>query len=137
MAGIELGSLSSNAPNSLDARTDARQMTAMTPAPRTTRIVSTPLEFAARERRYLLSEMAQVRGLMPLIMKRRNSLPWTQAEREALRGHLRRLSVISPYLMCFVMPGGFVLLPALAWWLDRRRQRPVVARIERHGAEAS
>ena len=137
MAGIELGSLSSNSPNSLDARTDARQMTAMTPAPLTTRILSTPLEFVARERRYLLSEMAQVRGLMPLIMKRRNNLPWTQAEREVLRGHLRRLSVISPYLMCFVMPGGFVLLPALAWWLDRRRQRPVVARIERHGAEAS
>jgi len=110
-------------------------MPAMTPAPR--RPMLTPLKFVARERRYLLSEMAQVRGLMPLLMKRRNHLPWTLAERAELRGHLRRLSVISPYLMCFVMPGGFALLPALAWWLDRRRQRPALAPIERGGAEAS
>ena len=95
-----------------------------------------PFEVAERERRHLLSEMAQVRGLMPLLMKRRNSLPWTHAERAELRGHLRRLSEISPYLMCFVLPGGLALLPALAWWLDRRRQRVVVGEVERRDSGA-
>lgn len=111
------------------------RMPAVTPAPR--RPMFTPLEFVARERRYLLSEIAQIRGLMPLLMRRRNNLRWTLAERAELRGHLRRLSVISPYLMCFVMPGGLALLPALAWWLDRRRQRFALAQIERGSAEAS
>jgi hypothetical protein len=90
----------------------AKRTIVTTPAAHRPRIAFTPVAFVARERRYLLSEMAQVRGLMPLLMKRRNKLTWTQADRAELRGHLRRLSVISPYLMCFVMPGGFVLLPA-------------------------
>ncbi len=109
--------------------------TAMTATPRRPRIVFTPVEFVARERRYLLSEMSQVRGLMPLLMKHRNNLPWTHADRAELRGHLKRLSVISPYLMCFLMPGGLAFLPALAWWLDRRRQRSGPVPIERSGAE--
>jgi hypothetical protein len=38
-----------------------------------------------------------------------------------LKAHLRRLSSISRYLVVLAMPGGVLLLPALAWWLDRRR----------------
>ena len=30
-----------------------------------------------RERRYVLSEVLQVKGLMPLLMKPRNDQPWT------------------------------------------------------------
>ena len=96
-----------------------------------------PFELAARERRHLLSEMAQIRGLVPLLMKRRNHLRWSVAERAELRGHMRRLSAMSPYLMCFVMPGGLALLPALAWWLDRRRQRRVLVPVERRSVELS
>ena len=40
-----------------------------------------------------------------------------------LHVHLRRLTKLSPYIVVFVMPGGFAMLPVLAWWLDRRRQR--------------
>ena len=105
--------------------------------PRRPRLVFYPFELAARERRSLVSEMAQIRGLIPLLMKRRNRLPWTLDDRAALRGHLKRLSAISPYLMCFVMPGGLALLPALAWWLDRRRQQPQLVEVERRGAQAS
>jgi hypothetical protein len=36
---------------------------------------------------------------------------------------MKRLSRLSPYLVVVVMPGGFFMLPALAWWLDRRRSR--------------
>ena len=115
----------------------AKRTIVTTPAAHRPRIAFTPVAFVARERRYLLSEMAQVRGLMPLLMKRRNRLRWTPADRAELRGHLKRLSVISPYLMCFVMPGGFALLPALAWWLDRRRQRLNLLPLKHRGSGAS
>jgi hypothetical protein len=137
MAKHELCSLEHRFSNSLNAPADALGTIAMTPTPRRPRIVFTPFEFVARERRHLLSEMAQIRGLMPLLMKRRNALRWTPADRAELRGHLKRLSVISPYLMCFVMPGGFALLPALAWWLDRRRQRLSVVHFKPRGSGLS
>ncbi len=80
-------------------------------------------ELTAREKRHLLNEILQVRGLMPLLMKQRNKGRWTHEDRAELRAHLRRLSNLSPYLVVLAMPGSFVLLPALAWWLDRRRTR--------------
>ena len=80
-------------------------------------------ELAERERKFLLSELSQVKGLMPLLMKPRNKQQWTAEDRAQIRLHLRRLSRISPYLVVLVRPGGFVILPALAWCLDRRRGR--------------
>ncbi len=76
-----------------------------------------------RERRRLVAEMSQVRGLMPLLMKPRNHQKWTREDKALLAQHLKRLSALSPYLVILVMPGGFFVLPALAWWLDRRRLR--------------
>lgn len=76
-----------------------------------------------RERQRVLQEILQVRGLLPLLMKRRNGQPWSAIDRIELRTHLQRLSEISPYLLPLIMPGGLLLLPALAWWLDRRRKR--------------
>ena len=89
------------------------------------------LVFAERERRALLAELTQVKGLMPLLMKRRNGQRWTRAELAELRAQLRRLRNLSPYLVALVMPGGLALLPALAWWLDRRRRRFAVVPLER------
>jgi len=80
-------------------------------------------ELAERERQFLLAEMIQVRGLMPILMRRRNSQRWTPEELAEIRGHIRRISKLSPYLVIIVMPGGFAALPVLAWWLDRRRNR--------------
>ena len=85
--------------------------------------VARAFELAERERRAMLAEMMQVRGLMPLLMKRRNHMEWSREDLAELRGHLHRLSHLSPYLVVIVMPGGFAMLPILAWWLDRRRQR--------------
>lgn len=84
-------------------------------------------ELAERERKFLLSEMAQVRGLIPILMRRRNKQQWTKEELAEIRAHLRRLSKLSPYLIVIVMPGGFAMLPVLAWWLDRRRARRTLA----------
>ncbi len=80
-------------------------------------------DLTEREKKHLLSEILQVRGLMPLLMKPRNKQRWTPEDRAELRVHLRRLSNISPYLVVIALPGSFLMLPALAWWLDRRRNR--------------
>ena len=81
------------------------------------------LELAERERKFLLSELVQVKGLMPVLMKRRNKQQWSPEDLAEIRAQLKRISNLSPYLVVIVMPGGFAMLPALAWWLDRRRQR--------------
>ena len=76
-----------------------------------------------RERRHMLAEMSQVRGLMPLLMKPRNKIQWTREDKQELKQHLRLLTRMSPYIAVIVLPGGFAMLPALAWWLDSRRVR--------------
>ncbi len=76
-----------------------------------------------REKDFLIGELQQARGLMPILMKQRNGQRWTPEERAELRGHFGRLSRLSPYLVLVVMPGGFLMLPVFAWWLDRRRLR--------------
>jgi hypothetical protein len=82
-------------------------------------------DLTEREKKYLLSEILHVKGLMPLLMKPRNKQRWTAEERAELKVHLKRLSDISPYLIVLALPGSFLLLPALAWWLDRRRNRKI------------
>jgi hypothetical protein len=79
--------------------------------------------YAARERQFVQNEVLKVKGLMPLLMKPRNRQRWSAEDKAELAVHLKRLSGLSPYLMVIVMPGGFLLLPVLAWWIDRRRKR--------------
>jgi hypothetical protein len=85
-------------------------------------IVKSIMDSMDRERKYVLGEVVQVAGLMPLLMKPRNKQKWTAEDKRQIVTHLRRLSMVSPYLAVMVMPGSFVVLPALAWWLDRRRR---------------
>jgi hypothetical protein len=80
------------------------------------------MEMMDRERKYVLGDVVQITGLMPLLMKPRNKQKWSAEDKRKIVDHLRRLSMVSPYLAVMVMPGSFVVLPALAWWLDRRRQ---------------
>jgi hypothetical protein len=76
-----------------------------------------------RERAHMLGQFQQVSGLMPLLMKPRNKMRWSAQDKAELRAHLRRLAHLSPYVAVIVLPGGFAMLPVLAWWLDRRRVR--------------
>src|SRR5689334_16396930 len=94
---------------------------------RTAGLVRALLAQVQRERQFLLGEILQVRGLMPLLMKPRNKLEWSPEDRAELKTHIKRLSQLSPYLVVVVMPGGFFMLPILSWWLDRRRNRPKTA----------
>lgn len=81
------------------------------------------LEAQRRERDRMLAEVLKVKGLMPLLMKQRNGQHWSAEERRLLREQLRAMSRLSPYLVMLALPGSLLLLPMLAWWLDRRRQR--------------
>jgi len=73
------------------------------------------------EARRILTELMATRGLMPLLMKARNGGQWTPEEKEEVTTHLRRMAHLSPYLIGLLLPGSIFLLPAYAWWLDRRR----------------
>lgn len=84
-------------------------------------------DLTEREKKHLLREISEVKGLMPLLMKTRNKQLWTTEDKLELRVHLRRLSNLSPYLLVLALPGSFLILPALAWWLDRRRTRQTPA----------
>lgn len=75
------------------------------------------------QRLYIREELSQARGLLPLLLKHRNGERWSAEERRVLLRELRALSRLSPYLVPLLMPGGFLLLPVLAWWLDRRQRR--------------
>ncbi len=75
--------------------------------------------------------MRQVRGLMPLLMKQRNGYHWTPEDIKDIKAQLHTLIGLSPYLTLFIMPGGFFILPFLAWWLDRRRQKRADLMIKR------
>jgi hypothetical protein len=67
------------------------------------------------------SELDQVKGLIPLLMKHRNGGHWSDEERATLVRDLRALSNLSPYLIPILMPGGVFMLPLVAYWMDRRR----------------
>jgi hypothetical protein len=85
---------------------------------------SRPLSRRWFSRDALLAEVLEVRGLMPLLMKRRNGAHWTGEERRVLRQQLRALMHFVPWLVILLLPGSALLIPLFAWWLDRRRHGP-------------
>ena len=84
--------------------------------------ISRLLDSHKRQAREFVADVLRMRGLMPLLMKHRNGGTWTRAEKAELIIQLRILSRVSPYLLFLLLPGSALLLPAYAWWLDRRRK---------------
>ena len=76
----------------------------------------------SREKRRLADEFAQIKGAMPLLMKQRNGGKWTPEEKQQLKKMLRSASSVSPYLFIWAIPGSMLLLPFMAWYLDKRRK---------------
>src|SRR5436190_7387381 len=69
-----------------------------------------------------LQHILEIRGLMRLLMKPRNSQkPWTTEEKAQIIVHLKEISKTIPLLALFCLPGGSLLLPIFASLLDRRR----------------
>ena len=85
-------------------------------------MVKTLIAAQKRERDQVLAGLVKIKGFMPLLMKPRNGMQWTPNERAELAVQLRAAAHLSPYLALMILPGSFMFLPLLAWWLDRRRQ---------------
>ena len=77
----------------------------------------------SREKRRLRDELVMIRGAWPLLMKQRNGGKWTPEEKQELKTMVRSASNVSPYLFIWALPGSVLLLPFLAWFLDRQRKR--------------
>jgi hypothetical protein len=79
--------------------------------------------FLARVKAIMLLHVSHVQGLMQLLMKPRNGMPWSAEDKAALRSHLTLLAKALPAFGIFSLPGGMLLLPLLAAFLDRRKRR--------------
>ena len=77
----------------------------------------------SREKRRLRDELALMKGAWPLLMKQRNGGKWTADEKARLKDMVRSASSVSPYLFIWAVPGSVLLLPLLAWFLDRQRKQ--------------
>ena len=71
----------------------------------------------------VLVHVSHVEGFMRLLMKPRNALPWCLEDKVKLRIHLKYFSRTLPILGLFALPGGALLVPALSWFLDRRKDK--------------
>jgi hypothetical protein len=77
----------------------------------------------SREKRRLQDELATMKGAWPLLMKQRRGGKWTPEEKARLKDMVRSASSVSPYLFIWALPGSVLLLPFLAWFLDRQRKQ--------------
>jgi hypothetical protein len=75
-----------------------------------------------REKRRFRDELVQMKGAWPLLMKQRNGGKWTPEEKLQLKTMVRSASSVSPYLFIWAVPGSMLMLPFLAWFLDKRRK---------------
>ena len=83
----------------------------------------------------ILREVLAIKGLMQLLMKKRNTdEKWTWEEKKELKSHLRNIAKIIPALAIFSLPGGSLLLPILAETLDRRKSRRLIKKEDPGGA---
>jgi hypothetical protein len=77
----------------------------------------------SREKSRLKREMATMKGSVAWLVQQRRQGNWTAAERAHLRDVMRSASSVSPYLFIWVIPGSMLLLPFMAWFLDKQRKR--------------
>jgi hypothetical protein len=74
-----------------------------------------------------LKDLYHIQGFMRLLMKPRNGMPWTAEDKAEIRLHLRSVAASLPMLAVFTLPGGMLLLPFLAWHLDRRKRKLILS----------
>ena len=81
-----------------------------------------------REKHRFRDELVHIKGAWPLLMKQRKGGTWTPEDKVQLKAMVRSASSVSPYLFIWAIPGSMVLLPFLAWFLDRQRKKRAVER---------
>ena len=93
-----------------------------------TRMKKAPVWFCSfmasnkREKSRFRDELVHMKGAWPLLMKQRNGGTWTPEEKVQLKAMVRSASSVSPYLFIWAVPGSMLMLPFLAWFLDRQRK---------------
>jgi len=59
---------------------------------------------------------------LPRARSRRSRIRlWTRRERARIYKRFGRYSLISGIVAALVLPGGFVIVPVIAWWRRRKR----------------
>lgn len=81
-----------------------------------------------REKTRLRQEVATMKGSVVWLLRQRRQGQWSSQERTQLRQVMRSASSVSPYLVIWVIPGSLLLLPFLAWFIDRRRSQRAQAK---------
>ncbi|MDT0140522.1 hypothetical protein [Acidovorax sp. PRC11] len=87
-----------------------------------------------REQSRFRKELATMRGSVVWLLRQRRQGRWSAEERERLRGVMRSASSVSPYLLVWAVPGSLLLLPFMAWFIDRRRTARERAAVTAAGA---
>lgn len=87
-----------------------------------------------REQSRFRKELATMRGSVMWLLRQRRQGRWSAEERERLRGVMRSASSVSPYLLVWAVPGSLLLLPFMAWFIDRRRTARERASVTAAGA---
>jgi hypothetical protein len=83
-----------------------------------------------REKHRFRDELVLMKGAWPLLMKQRNGGgKWTDEDKVRLKAMVRSASSVSPYLFIWAIPGSMILLPFLAWFLDRQRKNRAAKRL--------
>jgi hypothetical protein len=81
-------------------------------------------KFCGNWRIAALRQISEVKGLLTLLMRPRNTgRRWTADEKKQIVEHLKAVSKTLPMLVLFSLPGGSLFLPVFAFLLDRRRIR--------------
>ncbi len=81
----------------------------------------------SREKRRLGDELGKMKGALPLLLKQRQGgAKWTPEEKVQLKGMVKSASSVSPYLFIWALPGSMVMLPFLAWYIDKRRKAKIL-----------
>jgi hypothetical protein len=80
------------------------------------------MEILANYKNLIYEQSNNMTDFMCLLMKQRNAKgKWTPEELQQIRIHLKMLFAFVPFLIVFLLPFGFALLPVLAKTLDRRK----------------
>lgn len=103
--------------------TDAAPASSAGLVPRARHLFTAARMLHAREKLRIREEISKIPGLLALLMKPRNGLKWTKADRKELRTQLRGLSRLSLYLTMAALPFTTLTLPLVAWWLDQRQRK--------------
>ena len=74
-----------------------------------------------RWKRAVLARLSRIHDLVRVLMKPRNGEAWSEEDKAFLWREVRAVARWTPALVLFLLPGSALLLPLLAWTLDRRR----------------